>query len=70
MQINIPPLTAAAEPLIPILSTERQRYSNPKIKTDIMILSAILLLIFPQIRKKLSTAKVIVVNGDASAYTR
>lgn len=34
------------------------------------ILRAMLLLIFPQMRRKLSTAKTIVVKGEAIAYTR
>ena len=69
VQINMPQLTANADPAMPILNTPMQRYSSGRIRADMTILSVMLVLIFPQMRRKLSVAKTMVVKGEARAYT-
>ena len=66
-QRNMPHDTASADPPIPMSSTDRQSSSSPIMSADIRILRNMLLLMRPQMRKKLSTANTMVVTGEQTA---
>ena len=69
-QMSIPEQVASAAAQMPQRNTPRKRNSRMALITDMKIFRSILPRINPQIRRKLSTAKMIVVIGEQMAYTR
>ena len=59
---------ASAAAHIPKPKTARKRNSTVAPKSDMNMLRLMLVLIFPQMRRKLSDANIIVVNGESIAY--
>lgn len=69
-QTNIPEQVAKAAAQTPQPSTAKKRNSSTALSTDMKILSSILPRMYPQMRRKLSMAKTMVVTGEQRAYTR